>query len=518
MGLFWIVFWASAVVGPVLLVIGLRGKRFGTEPHCRKCNYNMSGFEIPRLCPECGSLVSKPNRVRIGSREPKPTLKRIGIACLAFVAAASFYQLASHGVARDRLPTSVLLFQIKHSIFEGATIEGRNKIFDELLTRENNAALSNKQFLGLVPLLLQHQGETLPYQWHDRAPPKLTGRALDRGLFTASEKELLLAQSFPPLWTYWSERVLAGSELWFGSVRSNSMEPPDGYHIFWTTELVDADLNGKLLPLVSVESVKRDGRPIPYHDISVARGRGSSGHGVDYPFGNAIPTDPLPIGKHQITGTFRLKVWMFQESSSPDFHNLHSHQLGKPHAVKTQTLDYTIEVVDDPLSHVSYARDEDKRPNLQQARLQVSAVLKHPRSQQPSIALLFEIDYREENQDDLPVMGHLSLRAGGSTAPLFSTESRNLTQPRQKRSAALLTGQETHWSNISGDYFTSYPFEVLHRRAVLIIEPDAGVAVHDHTVDKIWGETIELPVTIDWSAVPEEHRPPLPPETPSPNP
>src|SRR5262245_57686450 len=49
--------WATAVaavLGAALLIRGWRGRRVGTDPHCRKCGYNLTGITSER-CPECGT-------------------------------------------------------------------------------------------------------------------------------------------------------------------------------------------------------------------------------------------------------------------------------------------------------------------------------------------------------------------------------------------------------------------------------------------------------------------------------
>ncbi len=49
-------------VGCVLFICGLRGRRVGDEPRCRKCGYNLTGLTSER-CPECGTAASGKNVV-----------------------------------------------------------------------------------------------------------------------------------------------------------------------------------------------------------------------------------------------------------------------------------------------------------------------------------------------------------------------------------------------------------------------------------------------------------------------
>ena len=44
------------LVGILLLIHGLRGRRVGFDPHCKKCRYNLTGISADQ-CPECGSTI-----------------------------------------------------------------------------------------------------------------------------------------------------------------------------------------------------------------------------------------------------------------------------------------------------------------------------------------------------------------------------------------------------------------------------------------------------------------------------
>ena len=53
----WLPLLLGGAVGFLLAVLGLRGRRVGDTPHCRKCAYNLTGLTSER-CPECGSVLS----------------------------------------------------------------------------------------------------------------------------------------------------------------------------------------------------------------------------------------------------------------------------------------------------------------------------------------------------------------------------------------------------------------------------------------------------------------------------
>jgi hypothetical protein len=59
---------ASAAIGLLLLVIGLRGRRLDDHPICRKCRFDLVGVYLAvERCPECGSALS-PRAIRTGRR------------------------------------------------------------------------------------------------------------------------------------------------------------------------------------------------------------------------------------------------------------------------------------------------------------------------------------------------------------------------------------------------------------------------------------------------------------------
>jgi len=61
-----VLIWALLATGIILLILGWRGTRRGYQPHCRKCDFNLTGLpEETETCPECGAnLLSSRAKVR----------------------------------------------------------------------------------------------------------------------------------------------------------------------------------------------------------------------------------------------------------------------------------------------------------------------------------------------------------------------------------------------------------------------------------------------------------------------
>ena len=77
--------WPIPVVGALLLFRGIRGRRVGDEPRCRKCKYILIGISSSR-CPECGRDVTAKGR-QVGLWR----LRRVAFAtglCLALISLA----------------------------------------------------------------------------------------------------------------------------------------------------------------------------------------------------------------------------------------------------------------------------------------------------------------------------------------------------------------------------------------------------------------------------------------------
>jgi hypothetical protein len=80
---------AAAVLGLGLYLAraGLRPRRRGDSPHCRKCDYILSGLETPR-CPECGADLSAAGAIVYGERHVRRGRAGIGLALVVIGLAA----------------------------------------------------------------------------------------------------------------------------------------------------------------------------------------------------------------------------------------------------------------------------------------------------------------------------------------------------------------------------------------------------------------------------------------------
>ena len=59
-----------ALVGAVMLALGLRGRRVGDHPMCRRCGFDLFGRPADSHgCPECGADVTRDRSIVLGVRQ-----------------------------------------------------------------------------------------------------------------------------------------------------------------------------------------------------------------------------------------------------------------------------------------------------------------------------------------------------------------------------------------------------------------------------------------------------------------
>src|SRR5580765_2245604 len=74
---------AIALLGGIfLLLLGLRGRRVDDHPVCRKCGFDLTGRPggaSAGRCSECGTDLARSRAVRIGNRQQRRLLLRLGV-------------------------------------------------------------------------------------------------------------------------------------------------------------------------------------------------------------------------------------------------------------------------------------------------------------------------------------------------------------------------------------------------------------------------------------------------------
>lgn len=87
---FVLIFSVVLLSGFAAFVFGWRGRPIDNRPRCRFCGYDLGGSpDDSKICPECGSNLSRPGAIRAGRHAARPVLLSIGFVLLILAAAIS---------------------------------------------------------------------------------------------------------------------------------------------------------------------------------------------------------------------------------------------------------------------------------------------------------------------------------------------------------------------------------------------------------------------------------------------
>src|SRR5688572_1519983 len=185
------------VLGLVLIKLGYVPRRRGETPHCRKCNYTLTGLTSDR-CPECGQALS-PGAIVHGERRRRPALG---------IAGGFLLLLALANIALILVGDRVKWYQLKPTawVIDDATDPSSAiavRAWDELMRRADAAKLSAANEHEMTELALREQGsatagpiggQLLQYMGRRAGAGKLTNdqrtRFLDQGMkFTVTARQ-----------------------------------------------------------------------------------------------------------------------------------------------------------------------------------------------------------------------------------------------------------------------------------------------------------------------------------------
>jgi hypothetical protein len=144
--------------GVLLVALGIRGRRINDHPSCRRCGFDLLGVHPGgAACPECGSDLRRPRRVRRGVRERRPRVLAGGALLLLValvIVCTGAWLMAAGPTLNAHKPLVVLALEGRH------LDPTRSKAAaDEVVNRINAGALSAGQMRLVVRTALDLQAD-----------------------------------------------------------------------------------------------------------------------------------------------------------------------------------------------------------------------------------------------------------------------------------------------------------------------------------------------------------------------
>ena len=141
------------LLGLVLVKLAYFPRRRGDTPHCRKCNYTLTGLSSER-CPECGEVLNEETIVH-GERTRRPILGGVASLLLLLALANTGIILASGQIDWYRYkPTSWVIDDAASPTPAMAT-----RAWTELQRRMNEGSLAENQRAKLTEVALAEQAK-----------------------------------------------------------------------------------------------------------------------------------------------------------------------------------------------------------------------------------------------------------------------------------------------------------------------------------------------------------------------
>ncbi|QQS10350.1 MAG: hypothetical protein IPK69_06940 [Phycisphaerales bacterium] len=185
----------AVLLGVLLIVLGVKGRRINDHPVCRQCHFDLDGVypEMP-TCPECGSGLKREKSVLIGARKKRPLAIVVGVvlafAPLAPIGAVAVALLTGKDVNAYK-PLALLLWEARRADAARAPA-----IANELLTRARTngpGKLDASQYAKAIDTVLAIQNDPTA-TWIEGWGDLIEQAKLD-GVLSAKAEETFIAQA-----------------------------------------------------------------------------------------------------------------------------------------------------------------------------------------------------------------------------------------------------------------------------------------------------------------------------------
>ncbi len=528
----WILAGAVGLVGCVFLMLGLMGRRRGDAPHCRSCNFELTGLvesepdqaqsepARPSRCPECGCDLHRPQAVAKGKHQRLVPLILVGgVVCVVALGLAALAVSASNSSYNSMKPTWLLI--VEATKFHGKASDAAAA---ELLKRYSKKRLSPDQLKAIVPGAFHAQRVVKNSDWLQSPWIELLDAAFTKNLISEEQLAEYGANVFASMDARIPSAMLAGDSWPEGTGGVSYDLMPDrnvpvvpAQPVYFTAPLIAASVDGKSLPLKPKRSDRDGEKPVWY---GLANGYGLMGVSGSYTQRESTAScivhdsesyDILPWhttpGIHTIKLTYAVKVYAGMpprrtgNGASP-----------KLLASWTQTVEHTFTAYK-TAEEIATLVGPDAYPGFHPV-LTLSSMSSAkantidldqwlPMSDgKPTYRVMMSIKLKPVNTtSNQPLLaGHIEFRHNGDTWVPVSSWKRTDGQYR-KAFVALGLIDGTFYGGIS--FVPLLPADFPHFDTVdVVLVPDLHEAARAGYQREIWNQEIVIKdVNLDWSAI-----------------
>ena len=145
------------VTGLLLATLGVRGRRVGEHPTCRRCGFDLFGTPNAPVCNECGGDLTRRRATRVGHRRRRPWLLSLGVLALlpALLVGGAAGYVAWRGV--DLQPYKPAWWLVRDVAGRDATVA--DAAVAELVRRSDFNLIDDARRLAAVDALLLVQAD-----------------------------------------------------------------------------------------------------------------------------------------------------------------------------------------------------------------------------------------------------------------------------------------------------------------------------------------------------------------------
>lgn len=315
----------AVLAGVGLVLVGLRGRRPGLVPVCRRCSFELVGIALSAEhspCPECGVNISAPGAIRRGHQRTRPiALVLGGLVLMAGVGLGLTTLSVASPALNAKKPAPLLVFEAR---FAGR--EASDAALTELLRRCRAGSLLGESFLPhvsgrLTSRALAGEASIRESMLHNNAPLpawiEALALALETGHVGRPDRERLARRLVPALRWPISSRVPAGTMFSPTPVQTEGQSP------LW--EMLAYAIRSEMLTM-EIDGEQVDLPTRPYVQVSTFGARPRSQRGgmtIARRSGPGWPALELEPGTRAVRATHRVAIFLGTDDpaaeSTPDF-------------------------------------------------------------------------------------------------------------------------------------------------------------------------------------------------------